>query len=132
MEDTKPNKREIGPMEWLDDERESGAPPSKRLASLPPSPGHSIGSAQDPPPLITYLSYFREKAESYGDLAAEMIAEKLDGIAYGASRKAAHYGIIANELYAARAKELLDQHPEWALKGHASNFLLVIAALVLR
>jgi len=155
----------VGPMEWLDDGPDHGAPPSKRLAS-PPSSGHSIGpervvevddsprrsglsrgtppqgilvreqqqaerpgtlmappnpsgsidsdlSLREPPRLITHVGYFRLRAEHFGDLCAEMIAAGIEGTAYGAAKRAAHFGAIANALYAQRAKELIVAHPWW-------------------
>ena len=126
MEDTKAIRREVGPMEWLDDGQDLDA--SALQANVgPPSSGHSI----DPPRLVTYVGYFRHRAEEYGDLAAEMMAEGLDGTAYGAAKTAAHFGRIANDLYDQRAKELIAAHPEWVIPGHASNFLLVLALALL-
>ena len=108
MEDTKAIRREVGPMEWLDDGQDLDA--SALQANVgPPSSGHSI----DPPRLVTYVGYFRHRAEELGDLAAEMIAEGLDGTAYGAAKRAAHFGAIANDLYCERAEELKASHPEW-------------------
>ena len=101
MEDTKAIRREVGPMEWLDGDQDLDA--SALQANVgPPSSGHSIS----PPILVTYVGYFRHRAEEYGDLAAEMMAEGLDGTAYGAAKTAAHFGRIANGLYEQRAKEL--------------------------
>ena len=114
MEDTKAIRREIGPMEWLDGDQDHASALQANVG--PPPSGHSIGpidGLREPPHLITYVGYFRHRAEEYGDLAAEMIAEGLDGTAYGAARKAAHYGHIANDLYAQRAEELKASHPEW-------------------
>jgi len=109
-------KHPIGPMEWLDDGSDPGAPPSKRLAS-PPSSGLSIGSDPgefpDPPRLITYVTHFRLRCEAFADLALDMIAEGDDDIAYGAARKAAHYGNITHGLYEQRVEELKIAHPEW-------------------
>ena len=133
MEDTKAIRREIGPMEWLDGDQDLDA--SALQANVgPPSSGHSISSLdglREPPHLITYVGYFRHRAEELGDLCAEMIAEGLDGTAYGAAKRAAHFGAIANDLYAQRAKELIAAHPEWVIPGHASNFLLVLALALL-
>ena len=109
MEDTKAIRREIGPMEWLDGDQGSYASALQATVGSPPPSGHSI----DPPRLVTYVGYFRHRAEEYGDLAAEMMAEGLDGTAYGAAKTAAHFGRIANDLYDQRAKELIAAHPEW-------------------
>jgi len=125
MEDTKAIRREVGPMEWLDDDRDHASALQANVG--PPSSGHSIS----PPILVTYVGYFRHRAEEYGDLAAEMMAEGLDGTAYGAAKTAAHFGRIANDLYAQRAKELIAAHPEWMIPKHASNFLLVVALALL-
>jgi len=137
MEDTKAIRREVGPMEWLDDgqdldgsalQADVGPPSSGHsidplVGGVEPTPLHvgadtvggSIGSPPDeePPRQIRNACFFRHKAEEYGDLAAEMAAEGLDGTAYGAARKAAHYGHIANDLYGQRAEELKASHPEW-------------------
>ena len=107
MEDTKAIRREVGPMEWLDDDRDHASALQANVG--PPSSGHSIG----PPILVTYVGYYRHRAEVYGDLAAEMMAEGLDGTAYGAAKTAAHFGRIANTLYCERAEELKASHPEW-------------------
>jgi hypothetical protein len=117
-------KHPIGPMEWLDDGSDPGAPPSKRLAS-PPSSGLSIGSDPgefpDPPRLITYVTHFRLRCEAFADLALDMIAEGDDDIAYGAARKAAHYGNITHGLYEQRVEELKIAHPEWFMAGIEAN-----------
>lgn len=90
--------------------------PSALQADAPPqsSSGHSIDHA--PPPIVTYTLWYRHRAEELGDLAGEMIAEGLDGTAYGATRRAAHYGRIALELYEQRRRE-------WLVTNHPSNFL---------
>ena len=117
MEDTKAIRREIGPMEWLDGDQDLDASALQATVG-PPSSGHSIGPIEglrEPPRLITYVGYFRQRAEHFGDLCAEMIAEGLDGIAYGSAKRSAHFGRVANDLYAQRAKELIASHPEWLL-----------------
>ena len=138
MEDTKAIRREVGPMEWLDDGQDLDA--SALQANVgPPSSGHSIdppvggveptprklgadtvggliGSndgLREPPRLACNVGYFRQRAEHFGDLCAEMIEEGLDGIAYGSAKRAAHFGRVANDLYAQRSKDLLAAHPEW-------------------
>lgn len=87
-------------------------------AKAPPaelSPGHSIDSywLRPPPPLITYVAWYRQRAEECGDLAADMVYEGLEEMAGAQAARAAHFGRIANELYAQRAEELRAQHPEW-------------------
>lgn len=103
-------------------------PPASPVATEPPT-GHSIDPALPPDheghapnPVWENVVYFRHRAEEIGDLALDMIAEGLDGMSYGTARQAAHYGRIANELYAKRAKELFDQHPEALAKEPPAFF----------
>ena len=131
MEDTKAIRREVGPMEWLDDGQDLDA--SALQANVgPPSSGHSIGSLdfslREPPRLACNVGYFRQRAEHFGDLCAEMIAEGLEGIAYGSAKRAAHFGRVANDLYSQRAKELIAAHPEW-LVPLVLGFLSLFAAI---
>ncbi len=95
-------------------ERPGGESPVARGAH-PPGPVSlsPSGHSNDPPAVPHNVAFFRIKAEENGDLAAEMIQEGIEGTAYGAARKAAHYGIIANELYRQRSVELIAAHPEW-------------------
>ena len=134
MEDTKAIRREVGPMEWLDGDQDLDASALQANVGPPPS-GHSISSLdfslREPPRLACNVGYFRQRAEHFGDLCAEMIEEGLDGIAYGSAKRAAHFGRVASDLYAQRSKDLLAAHPEWVIPGHASNFLLVAALALL-
>lgn len=91
-------------------------PPASPVAPEPPT-GHSIDpdDGHAPPPVWHNVSFYRQRTEDLADLMLDMIEEGLDGMVYGTARQAAHYGRIANELYAMRARELMAQHPEWAL-----------------
>lgn len=71
-----------------------------------------------PPPTIVNVAWYRHRAEECGDLAAEMMAEGLDGPAYGAAIRAANYGRIALDLYEQRRQGI-----DWQVPGHAGNFL---------
>lgn len=99
----------------------SPLPALQAKASPDLSPGHLIDHSFidfDHPPSLAgeNAGWYRRRAEDMGDLAAELIAEGLDGTAYGQAVRAAHYGRIALELYEQRRRE-------WIVTRHPSNFL---------
>jgi hypothetical protein len=101
------------------------SPPGHSIASDPPDWMHST----PPPPVWYNVTWYRLRAEELGDLALDMIEEGLEGMAYGASRKAAHYGRLACELYRMRAAEMIAQNSEWEMARETPDFLkgLVLA-----
>jgi hypothetical protein len=129
----------VGSLEWPRDGCPPSAPPALQApAESRPSWGHSIdlytseGLGFPPDPCnINSSAWYRHKAERFGDLCADMIAGEEEGLAYGAALAAAHFGGIALKLYALRAGELLEAHPDWRVEGHPGNFLLGVVLLLM-